>query len=436
MGLSRKHYYVLFALVLLTTIGCSIQETRLLKLTSETPLEEKRLLFPVGTGVDDLDLSSLEQEEAKEKLLNWAKDKLEEKLIIVYNETEKSIKVSDLGITLDMDKTWESVLANPGQKVSSILAIDYLKANEVIEEEFAFLNRSPVDATFKIENDQFLITPAVPGESINMDLFFQELKKESLGNLPKRLTLKSMVIPAAVTTESLQALAFEGVIAEYTTQYDVSDKNRTANLIKAAQKMDKTLLKPGDTFSFNETIGPRTAETGFKDAYIVINNEYVKGIGGGICQVSSTLYNVALLANLTIVERHPHALVVGYIPLGQDATVNYPNLDLKLRNDTHSYIYFRTKVENGKLTIKAFGKPIGEKVRLVKEIEKEIDYNTIRKLDPDLLPGTVIQQQKGSKGYIVKTWKIVTDANGKETKQLLSRDSYAPTHRILRIGAD
>jgi len=335
-----------------------------------------------------------------------------------------------------MDKTWESVLANPGQKVSSILAIDYLKANEVIEEEFAFLNRSPVDATFKIENDQFLITPAVPGESINMDLFFQELKKESLGNLPKRLTLKSMVIPAAVTTESLQALAFEGVIAEYTTQYDVSDKNRTANLIKAAQKMDKTLLKPGDTFSFNETIGPRTAETGFKDAYIVINNEYVKGIGGGICQVSSTLYNVALLANLTIVERHPHALVVGYIPLGQDATVNYPNLDLKLRNDTHSYIYFRTKVENGKLTIKAFGKPKGEKVRLVKEIEKEIDYNTIRKLDPDLLPGTVIQQQKGSKGYIVKTWKIVTDANGKETKQLLSRDSYAPTHRILRIGAD
>ena len=269
-----------------------------------------------------------------------------------------------------------------------------------------------------------------------MDLFFQELKKESLGNLPKRLTLKSMVIPAAVTTESLQALAFEGVIAEYTTQYDVSDKNRTANLIKAAQKMDKTLLKPGDTFSFNETIGPRTAETGFKDAYIVINNEYVKGIGGGICQVSSTLYNVALLANLTIVERHPHALVVGYIPLGQDATVNYSNLDLKLRNDTHSYIYFRTKVENGKLTIKAFGKPKGEKVRLVKEIEKEIDYNTIRKLDPDLLPGTVIQQQKGSKGYIVKTWKIVTDANGKETKQLLSRDSYAPTHRILRIGAD
>src|SRR5690606_24478075 len=103
-------------------------------------------------------------------------------------------------------------------------------------------------------------------------------------------------------TEDLQAQSFDTIIGEFTTQYNPSDKNRSKNLEIAVSKIDKKLLKPGETISFNQIVGPRTAETGFKDAYIVIRNKYVKGMGGGICQVSSTLYNAALLANMTVVE--------------------------------------------------------------------------------------------------------------------------------------
>lgn len=193
---------------------------------------------------------------------------------------------------------------------------------------------------------------------------------------------------------------------------------------------------PGATLSFNETIGPRTAETGYKDAYIIINNEYVRGIGGGICQVSSTLYSAAVLANLPIVERYPHAVVISYIPLGQDATVNYPNLDFKFKNDTSSLLYIRTEVKNGMMTVRIYGKKTGKTVRFEQKIEKETDFQTIMRVDSSLPPGKVVQDQAGYKGYIVQTYRIVKDASGMESKLLLSRDEYAPTHKILRVGAD
>ncbi|AGA69904.1 putative vancomycin resistance protein [Desulfitobacterium dichloroeliminans LMG P-21439] len=424
------------AITLMAFLGCTTNEARLLNLAPETSSRETLDQLPPGTFLEDLDLGGIQLQEAQEKVRSWSKDKLEENLYLVYNETEILLTPVELGITLDFEKTWEEIQRNTGQRSTSILTLDYLKANQTLQEKLSDLTRSAVDATFKIENDQFKITPASSGEAIDVDAILNELKEASVTTLPHRIPLTRVELPAATTTEALEALAFNGVIGEYTTQYNVQDKNRSANLLEAAKKMDKTVLKPGDTFSFNDTIGPRTAETGFKDAYIVINNEYVKGIGGGICQVSSTLYNAALLANLSIVERHPHAVVVAYIPIGQDATVNYPNLDLKLLNDTQSYVYLRTKAEAGKLTIKIYGKKTGAKVRFEKEIEKELNYHTVRRIDPDLLPGAVVQQQNGSKGFIMKTWKIVTDAKGKETKQLLSRDTYAPTHRILKIGAD
>ncbi|MGE4271550.1 MAG: VanW family protein [Desulfitobacterium sp.] len=424
------------AIIMMAFLGCTTNGARILNLAPEASSRETLEQLPPGTFLEDLNLGGLQLQKAQEEIRSWSKDKLEENLYLVYNETEILLTPSELGIALDFERTWEEVQKNLGQRNTSILAFDYLKANQTLQERLFDFTRSAVDATFKIENDQFKITPAISGETVDIDAFLDELNNASLASLPKRILLPRVELPAAMTTEALEALAFNGVIGEYTTQYNLNDKNRSANLLEAAKKMDKTVLKPGDTFSFNDTIGPRTAETGFKDAYIVINNEYVKGIGGGICQVSSTLYNAALLANLTIVERHPHAVVVAYIPLGQDATVNYPNLDLKLRNDTQSYLYLRTKVEAGKLTIKIYGKKTGAKVRFEKQIEKELNYHTVRRIDPDLLPGAVVQQQNGSKGFIMKTWKVVTDKEGKETKQLLSRDTYAPTHRILKIGAD
>ena len=432
-----KWKLLLFLLaVLFALTGCTLGQAGVWKLAPETsPLQNLRSL-PQGSGLDELNLAGLNSQEAEEKIKSWAQDKLEQNLFLVYNETEISSTLDELGITLNFKKTWEDLWKNPGQKISSTLEIDSVKANRTLQEKLGQFTRAAVDATYKIEKDQFVITPAVSGRAIQTDSILQEIQGRSFASLPKSISATAVDIPAAVTTDSLKILAFDGVIGEFTTKFNVNDKNRSANLLAASSKMDKTILKPGEILSFNDTIGPRTAETGYKDAYIIINNEYVQGIGGGICQVSSTLYSAAVLANLPIVERSPHAVAVAYIPLGQDATVNYPNLDLKIRNDTQSMIYIRSEVKSGSISVRLYGKKTGNTVRFEQQIDKETEFDTVRKVDGSLPPGTVVQDQRGSKGYIVKTWKIVKDKDGKETKQLLSRDEYAPTKKILRVGAD
>lgn len=435
--MQRKWVLGLFiGMALFVSVGCSTGEVGMLKLAPEIPPLETTQSFPKGTGLDDLDLSGISAEEAKAKIRDWSQDKLEQNLFLVYNETEVQLSLEELGITLDFEKTWNDLQKSPGQKVSSTLEVDSVNANQMIQDKLAQFTRAAVDGSYQLEKDQFVIKPAVSGRAIQADPILQEIKDHSFVSLPKRIPVTVIDIPATVTTESLKELSFDGVIGEFTTRFNPNDKNRTSNLLAAATKLDKTVIKPGDTLSFNDTIGPRTAETGYKDAYIIINNEYVQGIGGGICQVSSTFYSAAVLANLTIVERSPHAVAVAYIPLGQDATVNYPNLDLKIRNDTHALIYIRTEVKQGNLTVRLYGKKADKGVRFEQQIDREIDFQTIRKIDSSLPPGTVVQDQQGSKGYVVKTWKVVKDAAGNETKQLLSRDEYAPTHKILRVGAD
>ncbi len=175
--------------------------------------------------------------------------------------------------------------------------------------------------------------------------------------------------PTTVDTSSVGSSVYEGVvdgygkpiklkltvkepgpIAQYTTYFDASIINRSENIRLAAKALDGKLLAPGERFSFNKTVGQRTVEAGYKEAMIIVGKTYVPGLGGGICQVSSTLYNVAVLAQLEILERHHHSLPVNYVPPGQDATVNFPYFDFRFRNITDTYLLIRSFVEGNSLT--------------------------------------------------------------------------------------
>ena len=175
--------------------------------------------------------------------------------------------------------------------------------------------------------------------------------------------------PTTVDTSSVGASVYEGVvagyvkpiklkltvkepgpIAQYTTYFDASIINRTENIRLAAKALDGKLLAPGEQFSFNKTVGQRTAEAGYKEAMFIVGKTYVPGLGGGVCQVSSTLYNVAVLAHLEILERHHHSLPVNYVPPGQDATVSFPYSDFRFRNITDNYLLIRSFVEGNSLT--------------------------------------------------------------------------------------
>lgn len=400
------------------------------------PVQEVRGVLPQGTQVDNLDLSGLEAKDAKLKLEQWAQDMLAEKVVLVYNKTEIPVTLSELGMRLDTDKTWEKVNSAQGKKVSAQLVFDKEKASQVLSKKLKDLGKPAQDASYSIVDDKFVVKPAVPGKTVALDAILSQLAEKSLQELPRKLQVPVVEVPPAVTTEAVEALAFDSVIGEFSTWYSVKEENRASNLQEAAKALDRKMILPGEIFSFNKIVGPRTPETGYKDAYIIVNNEYVQGTGGGVCQVSSTMYNAVLLAGLPIVERVPHAVAIAYVPLGQDATVNYPNIDFKFKNDTPGIIYIRTSAKAGQLTIRLYGKKSGRSVRLVHEIEKETDFQVEMRSDPDLPPGKTVQDQAGSKGYIVKSWRIIRDSQGNEKEEYLGKDNYAPANRIIRYGVD
>ena len=181
--------------------------------------------------------------------------------------------------------------------------------------------------------------------------------------------------PTFVGTGSIGARVYDGVvdgygktiklnltvkeprpIAQYSTHFDASLFNRTENIRLAAKALDGKLLAPGERFSFNKSAGKRTAEAGYKEALIIVGNKFTPGLGGGVCQVSSTLYNAVILADLEILERHHHSLPVNYVPPGQDATVSFPILDFRFRNSRDTNLLIRSFVEGNTLTFQLYEK--------------------------------------------------------------------------------
>lgn len=160
-------------------------------------------------------------------------------------------------------------------------------------------------------------------------------------------------------------------IASYTTYYSVKDRGRCENIAIAAMLVDGVTLQPYGEFSFNATVGKRTEEAGFQQAKIIMNGEYVLGVGGGVCQVSTTVYNAALKAGLTVIEYHPHSLQVGYVPPSRDAMVS-THSDLRIFNPSAHAVHLNVRVFEGGLRAVVYGKNEGYRYELVSRFLEEI----------------------------------------------------------------
>jgi vancomycin resistance protein YoaR len=175
-----------------------------------------------------------------------------------------------------------------------------------------------------------------------------------------------MNVQAQLTAAHLDALRIREMIAISTTVISDSIPNRVHNIRLAAAALDGALVEPDQEFSFNQTVGKTGAEQGYKPAPVIVNRRLVEGIGGGVCQVSSTLYNAILLADLALVERANHSLTVGYLPPGLDATVSDGWLDLRFLNNRNHAVWIRTFIEGGNLTVSIYGDPIpGHEVKVI-----------------------------------------------------------------------
>lgn len=240
--------------------------------------------------------------------------------------------------------------------------------------------------------------------------------------------------PAAVKEQDLRAVLFRDKLASVTTNLNAGQKARTSNVRLAAQKINGTILNPGEEFSYNDTVGPRTYATGFLDAKVFASGEVVDGVGGGICQTSTTLYMAVLRADLKVSQRRNHTFAVTYAPLSQDATVAYGVVDFKFVNDTDYPLRIAAEQSGSHVTVELYGtKTVDKEVTLSTEVLGRTNFNVIEKEDKSLKPGQKKTEQGGYTGYQAVLYKTVT-IDGKSTKTKVNSSTYSKLDKIVLVG--
>lgn len=223
-------------------------------------------------------------------------------------------------------------------------------------------------------------------------------------------------------------------LAAHTTTYHTYERSRSHNLIKAAEAVDGTLVKSGEEFSYNQIVGPRLKKTGYLDAKIFVNGKIEDGTGGGICQVSSTLYYAALLSGVKIKQRNHHSMVVRYVPAGLDATVSYGALDFKFLNTLKFPIYIQMKAGGGRLSAKLYGAASDKKtVRIVRHVGRSIPYGFQTAVNLRMKPGSRRITERGINGCSVTVNRIIEEG-GKKRVELVSNDRYQPHPALVQVG--
>lgn len=301
-------------------------------------------------------------------------------------------------------------------------AIDIEKIHDEICKE-------PQDAYFT--KNPFAVYPEVKG--ISFDL---EKAKEMLKEDKDEYVIKLTITNPKVTLDKIGPEAFPDKLATFSTRYDVSDKDRTTNLELACNKINGTVVLSGDTFSYNKVVGARTAGAGYKNAKIYEAGKVVDGIGGGICQISSTLYNSVLNANLEIVERKNHQFVTSYVEPGMDATVVYGLTDFKFKNTRQYPVRVVATAKNGIATVTIYGIKEDKEYTFKFDVKRVATIpSTTEYIDDSTLPaGTEKVEQKGTNGLKTETY-MTKLLNGKAiSTTLVSKDTYNAMTRIIRRG--
>lgn len=306
------------------------------------------------------------------------------------------------------------------EKEPEPINIEKIKEEIYKEPQNAYYEENP----FKLYKEIYGVDFNIAQEEIEQIL--QEDKEEYV--IPLKIT-KPEILVENLTYNNF----FPDKISKYSTMYDESNLNRSTNIKLAAEKINGVILMPGETFSYNKTVGARTIKEGYKEAPVYMGGKVVDGIGGGICQVSSTLYNAVLEANLEIVSRKSHYFITSYVSASRDATVSYGNIDFKFKNTRTYPIKIESISQNGICQISIYGikEEIEYEIEIEDKITEVIPYKTKYIENAALEQGAENQIQKGVDGYKSEAYRILKLNGQVISKTLLSKDSYNPLERII-----
>ena len=474
-----------------------------------------------GVWINDIDLSNLSQEEAREVMQKRIDDANNKNIILTYNEYEKILVPKEIETNYNIDSIMDeayrvgrngNIFQNNYEILKALIFKEKLELpitiNEEKLEEFMKdielnIPDAVVQSSYTIDGENLIITKGTEGLTVKRDELKEKILKDLQTNLnqddqiieipveqtqPEDIDIEKIheeiykepqnayyinepfqlfthvdgvdfaismeeakemlkedkeeyIIPLKITspeitTQKLGAEAFPELLSTFTTRFDASNTNRATNIRIATETIDGTVLMPGETLSFNSTLGPRTPEKGYKEAGAYLDGQVVDSYGGGICQVSSTLYNTVLLANLEVVTRYNHSSLVSYLDPSRDAAVSYGGKDFVFKNSRTYPIKISASAKNGVLKIEMYGikEETEYEVVIESKVTKSIPYTIKYVENSNLAKGKEIVQSKGTNGAKSIAYKVLKLNGVVVSRTELSQDTYNPMQRVIQRG--
>ena len=342
-----------------------------------------------------------------------------------------------IGREADFFTRWKERLTakEQPQLLSVTVDVNRTKLNKALSSLAVLTDRHSRDASLLVQfkTKKVELVPAIEGRKLDVEKSVAQAFKLPQKQMNFVIDLVFETQKPKITDDHYAGI--NTMLATYSTHFKPWDDNRNANLRLATSRIHGTVLKPGEVFSYNKSVGHRTQQEGFRMAPVILDGKLVPDWGGGVCQVSSTLYNAALLADLDVVDRSNHGRAIGYVPLGFDATVVDGLIDFQFKNNLKRPVLLYSVITDNELMFSILGneKDAPPPIELDYVVHKVIEPIEIKQPDPTLEVGKEEVDESPQRGFRVSTYRIRT-INGKQVSQLLATDDYEPVNRIVKVG--
>lgn len=422
--------------------------------SSEDALPKDKIYNNVYIG--DVDVSGMKADAAKKELEKKQEEYQKIKVNLVVDDVKAEVTLGDLGFHIDkLDETVKQALRygkegssknrrsivkelETTKKVFALAyTVDEVAVENVISEKIPPLDGGAVDATITRKDGRFVITDDKKGVVIDTVESVRVMKKYFSGDWKKAdgesITLATKVSEPKVTRAQLEEI--KDVLGTFTTNCGVGG-GRVQNIVTGAGHINGALILPGEVYSANAAMEPYTKDNGFTEAGSYENGKVVQSMGGGICQVSSTLYNAAILAELEIVERAAHSMLVSYVEPSMDAAIAGDFKDLKFKNNTNTPIFLEGYVSGGYITFNIYGKETRSATRTIKYVSEVLSSTPAgNKFQASGDPvGTLTKVSSGYTGMKAKLWKIVYENGVEVSREVVNNSSYRSSDAVWNVG--
>lgn len=413
-------------------------------------------IYP-GVTIQGMDVGGMSKQKAEQTIEDYVKQLSEKTVTLQVGKKEKSFSLSQTGLTCDSTDAVKQaeqvgrkgnlikrvleirVIAGLGKDIPLEFSTDEQKTLNVVKKKGKKLQSNKKDATISRKDGKFVIQDEVNGIAVDFDASAKKLIEEieSPNWNQKEIVMKMdyEVDPAQHTKEELSVI--QDTLGTFTTSYSGSTSGRCMNVENGARLINGTVLYPGDTLSVYDKVSPFTYDNGYRLAGSYENGQTVQTYGGGICQVSTTLYNAVLRAELEVTERQNHSMTVHYVELSEDAAIAGTEKDLKFKNNLENPVYIEGKTDGSNITFTIYGKEYRNKNRTIEFVSEKTSTRapsekTIK--DNTLEEGKTVVESQGTTGYTAKLWKVIYK-NGKEKKrEQVNSSSYISVPKVVRVG--